>query len=344
MARLSGHRLDVVRPGSRGAGGDGADGRFEFTVSDNDPEVSRALRMTSGWPDGFGAIQVLASAEGFGPAWTDLAGIKNEIDLRLVPDDIPIEGRLLTLEGHPIAGVTVKTTKVDDAARSQYTFGAPSGFFQSATTGADGRFRLTGIGRGRRAVLGFAGGGIMHEAVQAVTGTFPADHPTEFRGIAQVGPKFEHLCKPGKAIEGVVRDLDTGAALRGNHGESRIRGLCLGHHRPERQVSDRRTGQIADAADDRLGTRGRSAVPDLRADGGRQLRLRHDVSRFQSDEGRRRHRAHDRPRHREAGAGLGGLRSNARQSALVESPGLYTGPGDRQRLPAYPLRSGNGRR
>ncbi len=193
----------------------GADGRFEFTVSDNDPEVSRALRMTSGWPDGFGDIQVLASADGLGPAWTALAAIKSEIELRLVPDDIPIEGRLLTLEGHPIVGASVKTQMVEDAGRSQMTFGAPSGFFQSAITGADGRFRLTGSGRGRRVMLGFAGGGIKREAVQAVTGTFPADHPTEFGGIAQVAAKFEHLCTPGKAIEGVVRDLDTGAPLAG---------------------------------------------------------------------------------------------------------------------------------
>ena len=34
----------------------GPDGRFTFTVSDADTEVSRALRMTSGWPDGFGGM------------------------------------------------------------------------------------------------------------------------------------------------------------------------------------------------------------------------------------------------------------------------------------------------
>ena len=151
----------------------GPDGRFAFTVSDADPEVSRALRMTSGWPGGFGDIQVIASAEGFGPAWTGLAEIKGEIELRLVPDDIPIEGRLLTLEGRPIAGITVKTQRVEDPSNSQNVFGVPSGFFQSATTDADGRFRLAGIGRGRRALLGFAGPGITRDAVQVVTGSFP---------------------------------------------------------------------------------------------------------------------------------------------------------------------------
>ncbi len=193
----------------------GADGRFEFTVSDADPEVCRALRMTSGWPGGFGDIQVIASAEGLGPAWTSLIEIKGEIELRLVPDDIPIEGRLLTLEGRPLAGIAVRTQMVEDASRSQTTFGIPSGFFQSAVTDADGRFKLAGIGRGRRAYLGFAGPGITRSEVQAITGSFPADHPTRYSGIAQVGPKFEHLCKPGKSITGIVRDIGTGAPVPG---------------------------------------------------------------------------------------------------------------------------------
>ncbi len=193
----------------------GADGRFEFTVSNADPEVSRALRMTSGWPGGFGNIQVLASADGLGPDWTGLAEIKGEIELRLVPDDIPIEGRVLSLEGRPIADVTVSTGAVEDAARPQWAFGIPSGFFQSATTGADGRFHLAGIGRGRRAMLGFAGPGIVRESVQVVTGSFPADRPTQFTGIAQVKAKFDHVFKPGKSITGIVRDMDGGAPLPG---------------------------------------------------------------------------------------------------------------------------------
>ncbi len=193
----------------------GPDGRFEFTVSDADPEVSRALRMTSGWPGGFGDIQVIASAEGLGPAWTSLIEIKGKIELRLVPDDIPIEGRLLTLEGHPLAGIAVRTQMVEDASRSQTTFGIPSGFFQSAVTDAEGRFKLAGIGRGRRAYLGFAGPGITRSEVQAITGSFPADHPTRYTAIAQVGPRFEHLCKPGKSIKGIVRDIDTGAPVPG---------------------------------------------------------------------------------------------------------------------------------
>jgi hypothetical protein len=63
--------------------------------------------------------------------------------------------------------------------------------------------------------LGFAGPGIKRDAVQVVTGSLPASQPAEFKGIAQVGAKFEHLCKPGKSIKGVVRDIDTGAPVPG---------------------------------------------------------------------------------------------------------------------------------
>ena len=83
----------------------GPNGRFALSVSDADPEVQRALRMTSGWPDGFGGIHLIATAEGFGPGWTRLADAKGDVELRLVPDDVPIEGRLLTLEGRPLAGL-----------------------------------------------------------------------------------------------------------------------------------------------------------------------------------------------------------------------------------------------
>jgi RNA polymerase sigma factor (sigma-70 family) len=193
----------------------GRDGRFDLTVSDNDPEVSRALRMTSGMPDGFGAIHVVATAEGFGPSWTGLAGAKGDVELRLVKDDVPIEGRFVSLEGRPLAGIEVRTLMVEDPSNPEIIFGAPSGYFQAATTDADGRFRLTGIGRGRRTVLGIAGPGIQRDGAQVVTGSFPKDRPPHYSGYPVYDARFEHPCKPGKSISGVVRDIDTGAPLAG---------------------------------------------------------------------------------------------------------------------------------
>ena len=193
----------------------GPDGRFDLTVSDNDPEVSRALRMTSGMPDGFGAIHVVATAEGFGPSWTGLAGAKADVELRLAKDDLPIEGRLVNLEGRPLAGVEVRTLMVEDPSNPEIIFGAPSGYFQAAMTDADGRFRLTGIGRGRRTVLGIAGPGIMRDGAQVVTGSFPKGRPPRYSAYPVYAARFEHPCKPGKSISGVVRDIDTGTPLAG---------------------------------------------------------------------------------------------------------------------------------
>jgi hypothetical protein len=186
-----------------------------LTVSDNDPEVVRALRMTSGMPDGFGAIHVVATAEGCGPSWTGLAGAKGDVELRLIKDDVPIDGRLVSLEGRPLAGIEVRTLMVEDPSNSESIFGAPSGYFQAATTDADGRFRLTGIGRGRRTVLGIAGPGIQRDGAQVVTGSFPKDRPPHYSGYPVYDARFEHPCKPGKSISGVVRDIDTGAPLAG---------------------------------------------------------------------------------------------------------------------------------
>ncbi len=226
----------------------GPDGRFALIVADNDPEVSRALRMTSGMPDGFGAIHLVATAEGFGPSWTGLAEAKGDVELRLVRDDVPIEGRLINLEGRPLAGIEVRTLMVEDPSNPESLFGAPSGYFQAAKTDADGRFRLTGIGRGRRTVLGIAGPGIQRDAAQVVTGSFPKDRPPHYRGYPVYDAKFEHPCKPGKSISGVVRDLDTGARPGRDHVGFGIRDPCRGNHGPSRPLPARRTLKNTHAA------------------------------------------------------------------------------------------------
>jgi RNA polymerase sigma factor (sigma-70 family) len=193
----------------------GPGGRFALSVSDDDAEVKRALRMTSGWPGGFGAIQLVATADGFGPTWIDLVGAKGEVELRLIRDDVPIEGRLINLEGRPLPGIEVRTLRVEDSVNPQHLYGAPSGYFHSATTDRDGRFRLTGIGCDRRAVLGIAGPGIQRDGLQVETGSFPKDRPPQYKGYPVHGPEFEHPCKPGKPITGVVRNRDTRAPLGG---------------------------------------------------------------------------------------------------------------------------------
>ena len=60
--------------------------------------------------------------------------------------------------------------------------------------------------------------------MQVVTGSFPKDRPPQYPGYPVYAARFEHPCKPGKSISGVVRDLDTGKPLSRDHGQVDIRG------------------------------------------------------------------------------------------------------------------------
>jgi hypothetical protein len=124
-------------------------------------------------PQGKGVLA--ATAKGLGPDWIEVtAEHKSEVTLRLVKDDVPIEARILDLEGRPISGVRVHVVRVKrgdlDAWMKvilAYTSPIPKGTSleilgasASAITGKDGRFRLTGIGRERGVELRIQGPGI----------------------------------------------------------------------------------------------------------------------------------------------------------------------------------------
>ena len=64
--------------------------------------------------------QIVATAAGFGPDWAVASPAGNEsLVLRLVSDDVPIRGRLIDLEGRPVAGarVGVSFLKTDASGR-----------------------------------------------------------------------------------------------------------------------------------------------------------------------------------------------------------------------------------
>ena len=89
-------------------------GRFEISFRKSQvSDVQHGLRLSRAadlWKD----IKLIATAEGFGFAWsrwdrTDAAG---NVVLRLTPDDVPLEGRVLNPEGQPVAGVNVVVNSV----------------------------------------------------------------------------------------------------------------------------------------------------------------------------------------------------------------------------------------
>src|SRR5439155_7561292 len=111
-------------------------------------------------------------AANHGAGWLDVptGGKTDDLTIRLVRDDVPITGQIVDLEGKPVAGATLTVMQVsaspdgdlapwletikDKQGRSgqleldylsRYTTALPL----MATTDANGRFRLTGIGRNR---------------------------------------------------------------------------------------------------------------------------------------------------------------------------------------------------
>ncbi len=214
------------------------DGRFRFRADSADfgPQ---------------GKAVLAATAKGFGLDWIDVSAKSEseEITLQLVADDVPIEGRVLDLEGNPVAGATVQVRSIARRAdgkdlasfvetvqkylkegtpefqpgpldtalgKFQWQRLSPAGLDVSATvtTGADGRYRLTGFGRERVLELAIRGSTIGHSPLYALTRNGPAKGwiPGNW-GL--YGARFEWLASPCKPIVGTVRDKRTGKPLAG---------------------------------------------------------------------------------------------------------------------------------
>jgi RNA polymerase sigma factor (sigma-70 family) len=201
----------------------GADGRFAFR-----------LRTRDQHPD----ARLAATAKGFAPGWEGLTAGR-ELTLRLVPDDVPLHGRLVSLEGKPLEGVTVELLwvgrdpggKVEDWISTFvgtmnrgggwiYELGLDVirpqalGVPRSVTTDKDGRFRVEGIGRDRVVTLV-----VRSERTAVVTFQVPlcAGRKEPWvegnRGLYHTG--FIFSLAPGKAIVGTVRDKKTGKPIAG---------------------------------------------------------------------------------------------------------------------------------
>ncbi len=212
----------------------GKDGRFSLTLPRTrlvEPETKFPLQD----------VRILATAKGYGLDWRDvlLDDAGKEMTLRLVNDDVPIEGRILSLEGKPLAGVKVRIRGIqtfprDDLDRALDAKRRGNQIFMStevrrlwylhhlpnpslmATTGADGRFRLEGVGRERIITLNVEGPGIHYHSFNAMTrraATVRGPHKNDIL----YGATFEYTVKPSRLIRGTVREKGTGKPLAGIH-------------------------------------------------------------------------------------------------------------------------------
>lgn len=160
--------------------------------------------------------------------------------LRLPNDDTPIEGRLISLEGNPVAGARIKVIEVQafpyesiDAwlkrAQSKVEAKSPGHWwgtevlalseqvrqlFAEVTTNADGQFRVLGVGRDRIVRLQIEGPTVETHRIKVRT---QAGAPVELvqtrpgrKGITKLyGASFEFPIAPSFPVSGVVRDADT---------------------------------------------------------------------------------------------------------------------------------------
>jgi len=216
----------------------GADGRFRFEVakSDFDPTYEDA-------PWSFSTV--VARAKGYAFGLANDRGDAKELTLQLIADDVPVSGRIIDLEGRPVAGVIVKVLDVrapDKASLGDWLKALeerkelynlehlflPNGWDEPdpsvippIMTGLDGKFRIEGIGRERVSTLQLEGPTIETKQVEVRTRLGETIRVPGYAGgknpdlITIYGAGFEHVAGPTRPIEGVVRDQDTGKPLAG---------------------------------------------------------------------------------------------------------------------------------
>ena len=183
------------------------------------------------------------------------------------PADVPITGRIVDLEGRPVAGVSVKvdgvkapktgdlTSWIEGVKKGEPPWIAyhhvdadvkiPDSLRRDATTDSDGRFRFDGLGRERVVDLTIKGDTVAYTSIDVVTRTtepFPARGFPDTHGPgAQTvyGADFTYTANPGRPVEGVVLDAKTKQPMAGVSVQSwRFAGSDFVDTRQLKTVSD----------------------------------------------------------------------------------------------------------
>jgi RNA polymerase sigma factor (sigma-70 family) len=228
--------------------------RFELPRSDINPDWNLAL---------------IAAADGYGVAWAEWPTLKKggELTLRLVKDQ-PIEGRIVSSEGKPVAGVRVNIAtlgamregKVDaflsawkrewQTAWHEHTervYWPVTDVPSAAMTDKDGHFRIAGAGAERLVILRMRGPGITQQVFvinragfdaalvnKAVLDRIPAELRQPGQPPLLYGPKLTYVVPASRCIEGTVREAGSGKPVAGY-----VIGIILGYDFGIDAVSDK---------------------------------------------------------------------------------------------------------
>jgi protocatechuate 3,4-dioxygenase beta subunit len=217
-------------------------------VGKTDENGQFEVKMLNQWPRSY----LIAYSPGFAVDWLEnIQGVdlSKPIELRL-PKELPIAGRVLNTEGKPVKGVHVSLSSIYvplnndlDAYLAGWlknlneTLATPEkrlylpldDIAGSATTDADGRFKLNGLGEGYLAYVSYEGAGIARSKLQLVArrGFDPKPYNAQLqkkeqedlvllnRFLGLIGPDDVFIAEPGRVISGTVT-LD-GKPIAGCH-------------------------------------------------------------------------------------------------------------------------------
>ena len=238
---------DADRHGLERAATDG-EGRFTLMFDDLDPASFEKPTQQAV----VGArVMIVAGAGAFGPAWSALprsAGNDRALTLTLARDDVPIEGRVIDLEGRPVAGASVKVVllyraespEAIDRWRRAVAEGLQGGerprshYFPIANeralpesepalpapveTDAEGKFRIAGLGRDRLAILEVSGPSSAFRRVEVVTRRMGRVEGRHLNDPGVIDPTYHGadptiVVEPSRPIGGVIHDATTKAPI-----------------------------------------------------------------------------------------------------------------------------------
>ncbi len=227
-----------------------ANGQGRFSIAINMQPFGDVSRLDREWQHFWKKTEIAASLDGFGAAWTifEETDPKQPLTLRLV-EDVAIRGKVIDLEGRPIAGATIRVnriyaTKTGDASdwiaavkarelpltvneKLPRNVGARTiGIAPNLKTKADGTFEIQGIGRDRVVDLFFEGDAVAHRAAKVVAremeslsqlirgGGFTEEKHREITKPV-FGSRFTIIAEPTQRVNGTVVDAETGKPVAG---------------------------------------------------------------------------------------------------------------------------------
>jgi RNA polymerase sigma factor (sigma-70 family) len=220
-----------------------ARGRFEFDAAD------MTYVGIDGLPTRRKGL-LIATADRYQPAWLLTWGqprgvavhsrsdpVKGaDLTLRLARADVPIHGRLLDHGGQPLAGARVRLFSITIPREGQFDANLKRferakgdgwwpfndgqtlrpvvlpGLATEVVADADGRFRLSGLGRDRVVTLEITAPSVVETYLTVMTREAP---DLVFGRNAVLGAGFTFRVQPGRTVRGIVRDRQTHAPIAG---------------------------------------------------------------------------------------------------------------------------------